>query len=178
MFEYQKKLNKRIQMKKIDDFMNQVKGFNKKANKFSKHLGYIGGILEGDLSKIDPNAGNRKLEVKRKFGEKIYNYNKYTEDQCDNNNTGTKLEVSGAYYWRDRGLLFLSFLTRQMMTYEFEYNKTRQFKIRKLEEMSSDEFYSKMFITKSTLSHFTYFFMVVENFHKVKIYQFTKLDDR
>lgn len=160
-------------MKKIDDFMNQVKGFNKKANKFSKHLGHIQDIMQGDLSKIDPQYSYREKEVKRKFGEKIYNYSKYTGDSCDNNQKGTKLEVAGAYFWRDRGILFLSFLTRQMMTYEFEYNKTRQFKIHKMEEIISDEFFTEMHIMRSTLSHFTYFLLTVENFHKVKIFKFT-----
>jgi hypothetical protein len=84
MSEFQKKLDKKIQMKKIDDFMNQVKGFSKKADKFGKHLGYIGDIIQGDLSKLDPNSSRRKKEVKRKFGEKVYNYSKYTKDQCDN----------------------------------------------------------------------------------------------
>lgn len=92
--------------------MNQVKGFSKKAAKFQKHLHYIRDIMDGDISRIDPNMIPKDTNVKHKFGERIYNYSKYTGDQCDNKGQGTDMEVSGIYYWKLMGILFISFLTR------------------------------------------------------------------
>ena len=110
--EYQKKLSERIQMKKIDEFMNEVKDFNKKAAKFSNNLGYIACIIEGDTSKIDVDNKSVEQNKKPRGHGRIYNYSKYVDSLPDNTPLGTKLEVAGAYYWRERGILFLSFLTR------------------------------------------------------------------
>ena len=64
------------------------------------------------------------------------------------------------------------------MSYEFELDWTRQYNIHKLEEEPCNDFFNKMFISRSTLSHLTYFMMCIANFHEVKIYEFDQLDDR
>ncbi len=60
--------------------MNQVKTFNRKATKFQKHLHYISDIMDGDVSRIDPSMLLKDTEAKHKFGERIYNYSKFTGD--------------------------------------------------------------------------------------------------
>jgi len=54
--------------------MNQIKGFHKKATKFENHLNYISDIMDGDISRIDPNMIPKDSTLKHKFGERIYNY--------------------------------------------------------------------------------------------------------
>jgi hypothetical protein len=175
--EYKRQMEHIIQKQKVDEFMGQVKNFNKKAFKFHKHLEYISGIIAGDVSRIDPNRIPKDNTVKHKFGDRVYNYSKFTGDQCDNSGKGTDLEVSGIYYWKLTGILFISFLTRQLMTYKFESSRQREHKMLKLEEIQTKDFFTGFLICQSLLSHNTYYLQTIENFFTIKVYAFNDIEN-
>lgn len=68
-------------------------------------------------------------------------------------------------------------LTRQMFSYTFDYDRTRTFTIDKIEETRTNNFFSKMNIFKSLLGKNKFFFMVVQQFNTVKVYDFTNIED-
>lgn len=68
-------------------------------------------------------------------------------------------------------------MTRQLMTYRFEATRTKEFKMVKLEEISTQDFFTGFLICQSLLTHSTFYLQTIENFFTIKIFKFNQIDD-
>ena len=119
-----------------------------------------------------------EIKLQRKFGEKIYDYSKFSENNCNNNGSGTELEITACYYWKHLDILLLAMLTRELFSYKVHYDRTQRMGLSfvKLEEIRTSHFYTKMNIFKSILGKNKFFFMTISHFNTIKIYALDAMD--